>query len=742
MVSTKTIGHYLATLSLCLFLLMLLSTGLTAADGDWTTLTSFRDVRRLLVIDDALYAATSGGLLIIDNPDQPGRQFLNTDGLGTIDISDVMVDADGQTWLATFGRLIKFEPDDPQQFLFRPTDADLFLLTALEDDGDNLWVGTDTGLVLFSKINDGGQIEGHFPLTTINSFPSVYDVAVDGDQVWVATSFGLVAADKSGSGSLFPPSAWTHFTVSDYPELGSDTITAVAAFDSELYIGTSQGLFQLDISDSDTSFSLASIAAGRRVYDLVTENDSLFVYFSSGMGVVVSGMATVLSTVGLPSLPVTGTTWRGERWVNVTGGGIYTDRSGNWEEYQHTGLPGDFVTRVAIDGEGQIIIGHGPELFAKYARFNGEIWEDANTGTHELTTSLITDSSGIVWGGTKGHGLWRFDGDSLARYDNNNSTCVGIPAGHNFSVVNGVATDGVRIYASCFLAYNNAPVAFCPLDRLDDPSAWGSFGETEGLTDNLVTGLGCSPQQLAVGTQGSGVYLCDLSNEPDGSISADCIQYTRENSPLISNTINIITYSPTGDAWVGTNFGLSRWDFGTEQFVDVNLPVGIGSDITALTFDGRGNLWIGTGSGLAYREAGTGYVVAYTVINSDLVSNGISDLALDGTTGDLYIATDAGLSILEPQIRHRTTVLNSVVPVPNPFVIRSDDDRLEFNYNRPGTVCLFTVAGEAVVEFQVNSSWDGRNHDGRKVASGVYLFILTDDNGGIAQGKVLVVRER
>jgi len=725
--------------ALFVVLLVLLFPCPSVADDEWTTWTSFKEVQRLTVIDNALYAATSGGLLIIDNPDEPGIAFLNTDGLGTTDITDILLDASGQIWLSAFGRLIKFEPDNPQQFVFLPSEGELFALTALEDDWNDLWVGTDSGLVLFSKVNDDGQIEGHFPLTTVNSFPSVYAIAVDGDLVWVATSFGLVMADKSNSGSLYPPSAWTHFTYSDYPELGSDTITAVAVFESDIYVGTSHGLFRLDAVSPETSFVAVSFALGQRLYDLVVENDSMFVYYSSGIGVVTSSGTDILATDGLPSPPVTGTSWQGSRWVGVASGDIFTEQSGTWQEYQHTGIPDNNVTQVTVDGNGHIVAGFGLNL---YARFDGEFWEDAGTNVRDGAICLITDSTGAVWAGTWGQGLWRIDGDSAKKYDDNNSTCVGIPVDHDYVVTRGIATDGKRIYTSCYLAYNNAPVAVCPLDRLDDRSAWDSFGIAEGLTDYLVTGLGCSPYQLAVGTEGSGVFLCDLTDEPDGSVSASCTQYTRENSPLISNTINVISYSPHGNAWVGTNFGLSRWDPGIERFVDVNLPAGLGPDITAMSFDGRGNLWIGTSSGLAYRDAVTSVVTAYTTDNCDLVSDRISGLFLNGKTGDLFVATDAGMSILISRIRHRTIALDSVAAIPNPFVIRSDSDRMEFNYNKPGTVRLYTVAGEPVVDFPVNSSWNGRNSHGRKVASGVYIFILTDEDGNMARGKVLVVRNQ
>jgi len=211
------------------------------------------------------------------------------------------------------------------------------------------------------------------------------------------------------------------------------------------------------------------------------------------------------------------------------------------------------------------------------------------------------------------------------------------------------------------------------------------------------------------------------------------------DSGLISNNIRVVKFSPEGNLWVGTNFGLSRWDL--DRFADVTPPPGIGPDITALAFDGRGNLWIGSRNGLARVDGATGAFTVYTTHNSDLVSDDIANLTLDPITGDLYVATPAGISILRSGVSRFTSQIEDVIAYPNPFVVRSESDRLNFNFSKKGTVRLFTVAGELVAQFPVNTPWDGRNQKGQQVASGVYVYILTDKDGNVGRGKVLLVRE-
>ena len=177
---------------------------------EWVNRTSFKEVRRMRLINDTLFLATSGGILAVGNPNEPGREFLNTDGLGTTDITDIIVDNEDQKWVTGYGRLVKFNYENPVQYLFRDYDNDLLSLYSVVDESDHLWVGTDIGLVLFSKTLFGGQIQDSYTLFgDLNPDPSVLDITVIGDSIWLATSSGLAVADKSNPSLLKAPSSWT-----------------------------------------------------------------------------------------------------------------------------------------------------------------------------------------------------------------------------------------------------------------------------------------------------------------------------------------------------------------------------------------------------------------------------------------------------------------------------------------------------------------------------------------------------
>ena len=59
------------------------------------------------------------------------------------------------------------------------------------------------------------------------------------------------------------------------------------------------------------------------------------------------------------------------------------------------------------------------------------------------------------------------------------------------------------------------------------------------------------------------------------------------------------------------------------------------------------------------------------------------------------------------------------------------------------TIKLFTVSGHEVKELHTdgpNMAWDLSNNSGDKVASGVYLYVITDGQGDKVRGKIGIIK--
>ena len=696
----------------------------------------------MTVAGDSVYMATSGGLLVVGDPSLSGRQYDNLDGLGTNDVGDVCVDSEGVIWVAVRGRLVRMNEGVTTGYLFQDDQGEPIPLNRVVDDSDFLWIGTDAGLVLFSKTIDDGQIQDSYGrFGDLSDFPAVHDIWLDGDNIWLATSSGLAVADRRQPRQLKVRANWTTFGAES---LGTGMVLRVVRQADRVYLATAKGLLELMLLSQDTVVAALPVGQDSLFSDLRLDNDTVFYYYAKGMGTVVDGMPRPLVTPGLVGTPVAGANTGDVRWLATESNGIFfrTAAAPTFTSYADIGLPGNDVSDLIVSREG--IVTAGFTLNPAASLIDGR-WQPIKFWVREGTTYLLDHPDAFPIIGTRGNGLWLWNGDSLANYDENNSSLRGNsdkpPAGLTFVFINGLATDGVYLYAACYRAVNGYPVSIARLDAINDPvRGWDSMGVVDGIITDRVAGLDIHNGELAVGSEASGIFLCDVGSDPFHRPNPACRQMNQANSFLRSNNVRVVKYAPDGTLWAGTNEGLSRYDFGVERFVDVNLPEGIDRTIYDLEFDGRGNLWVGTAGGLARYDANNRRFDIFTTKNSGLVSERIRCITFDSATGITYFGTDAGISWVSSLYGPPETRVENVVAFPNPFLVCSGEDYLSFNFARPGRVSIYNAAGELVREMDVNERWYGRNQAGREVASGVYLFVVTDADGNVGRGKILLVR--
>ena len=233
--------------------------------------------------DNTLHVVTSGGWLAIDPQTGETRKFTNTDGLGTGDLYDIVRDDDGIIWIAGRGRLIRYHENEIDSYLFFGRNDELMTLYSLADDGDQIWVGTSEGLVLFSKMVDDGQIEDiFFRFGSLNPEPIVRDILLVGDSIWLATSNGLAVADKSNPTLLKSYVNWTSLKPSVIYGAVFDSVTALTRFQGDIYLGTATDLLRLDITPTDTSFFDIPALGDVNVAGIYVEGDSLVAYADGG----------------------------------------------------------------------------------------------------------------------------------------------------------------------------------------------------------------------------------------------------------------------------------------------------------------------------------------------------------------------------------------------------------------------------------------------------------------------------
>ncbi len=218
-----------------------------------------------------------------------------------------------------------------------------------------------------------------------------------------------------------------------------------------------------------------------------------------------------------------------------------------------------------------------------------------------------------------------------------------------------------------------------------------------------------------------------------------------------------------GSIWMGTAAGLyvvedpSEWFGNNFNVTQIKVPRNDGTNyadylldgvaVSALALDGAGRKWIGTASNGLYlvSQDGTEILHHFEAASSPLLSDCIYDLAINPTTGEVMIATDAGLCAYQGDATEPSASLDAdrVKVYPNP--VRPEyHGRIVVSGLTDGADVKVTTASGVVVAGGVSNGgtfvWDGCNRGGRRVATGVYYIMVSTADGkkGIAT-KVVVI---
>jgi ligand-binding sensor domain-containing protein len=705
--------------------------------SNWRTFTSTAQVRYVDYFDDTLHVMTSGGYLKIDPSTLEMTKITNDDGLGTNDLYYILKDSSGEEWLAGYGRLLRKSGDEYRPYVFFDRNNNLLSLYCLADDSNQLWIGTSAGLALFSKNVDGGQIEDLYSrFGDFNPEPAVYDILIMGDTIWIATSSGLAVADKSRPDLLKSFVNWKTFNSSNFPELIYDTVSALAYYHNQLYVGTKKGAYYLSITDGDTSFVRVPTRATIRVNHMRVMSDKLYIYATGGYFIVSESGTAWGDITSFPNAGFVGGYIVPEgHWIGMQYNGLYYGEGANFSKFDDGGLLSNDVTAVYADDSGRV-----GACFRSFgaAKYENGLWTPLTMNIGSGAVAVVNDKNDGTWVGTWGNGLNYVNGDTSINYDETNSTLRGVLEGPSYVVVSALATDGRYLYIDCYRALDGNPVSIVDLNNR---TRWISFGIGDGITTDQVNSIDVYGNNVAIGTDYSGVYYLYLGDDPFSKGDDSTVNFREDNFWLGSNNVNTVRFDNDGVLWVGTKYGLSRYDDGIERFVNIVLPDGFGPEVTHLFFDRRDNIWIGARNGLARYDAAKHSIEVFNILNSGLADNLITALSINPITNDLWIGTPSGISVLKSNIGTPTTDAAKVIAFPNPFIIRSSNDVLTFNYQGNATVRIFTPTGDQVRELDVNIPWDGTNQEGKKAVSGVYFFLLTASDGAIGKGKILLVRQ-
>ena len=173
-----------------------------------------------------------------------------------------------------------------------------------------------------------------------------------------------------------------------------------------------------------------------------------------------------------------------------------------------------------------------------------------------------------------------------------------------------------------------------------------------------------------------------------------------------------------------------------------------GASVSAIVVDGAGRKWMAVeGGGLYLISADNQEQLAnYTQENSPLISDNIIAMAMDPATGMLYIGTDKGLCSLQTDASAPADDMSAgqLVAYPNPVEPGFTGLITVTGFTADADVKILSPSGRLVHQGRSNGgtfTWNGKDPQGRPVASGVYMVAAARNDGSKgAVGKIAIVR--
>lgn len=295
---------------------------------------------------------------------------------------------------------------------------------------------------------------------------------------------------------------------------------------------------------------------------------------------------------------------------------------------------------------------------------------------------------------------------------------------------------------------------------------WIGFSYENQIGANRLSDMVMSPSGhlWLILPSGVGLFVLNPGSDP-ASISDDAYRkpplYDGQGNAL-PNDINCITFDRSGYLWIGTSDGVivsynpglvfdpSRFSFQRVKVPDIVSGLAVylleNEVVTTIAVDGGNRKWMGTQrSGLILQSAdGTKQLKHFTIDNSPLPSNNIQHVAVHPTTGEVFIATDKGLVSFRGDATEPAATFGKVYAFPNPVRPNFTGNITITGLVENTIVKITDVSGNLVYETTSQggqATWNGKDRNGKRVATGVYLFFCSDSTGEQSiVGKILFVK--
>ncbi len=773
----------LRTLYLLAFLFFIVDTN-SQSDlrfGEWEAHLPYQRGLAVTQSPTKVYYATDWSIMSIEKDDLDSKDFISkVEGLSTLGISD-----------------LKYDPFTGQLFvIYQNSDMDILSeegIVNVADIKNNLGISGDKRIndVHFDQSKDAYLSTGfgvvsydmeafEFGFTTQMGI-QVFNTSTDNNNMlYAATEDGLYRLDLSQEFNFGDFSNWKLIG----EEAGLPFLYEardIVFFENELFVQIENSVYKSQegiftpFYEAEDGYAIVFLNEEGPELMIGLRNDATFkskIAYVDGNSTISIGAGNCTNLLKAATMEESGRVW-------------YADE---WNAFRYTESKTDGCVRINVDSPfshnvSELRVKDGVLYAASGGVSDGFNFNDTRNGIYVLENGVWTNhnesnnpflksvetiaayrvlphpDSNTIYIGTFFSGLIKadFQKDEYEIFNNLTSPITGTTGSPGTEKIGGLVFDEDKnLWITVYEGDN-------PLLALTPEGTFHSMPINTGnrIAEIEIDDFGFKWIQVA-GASGGVLLYDDAGTVKDPSDDRQRF-FVSSQSNLKTNIINCLKKDLDGDIWVGTAQGPIIFECGGDPFDTENclgsirkvLEDSIGAellvteDVRSIEVDGANQKWIGTRNGIFVQSPdGRDKVARFTIDNSPLFDNNIIDMAFDPNSGIMYIASDRGIQAFKTTTTEGGRFHKSnTFAFPNP--VRPEYEGLIAikGLARDANVKITDVTGQLVHESFAEgglATWDGRDYNGRKVASGVYLVFSnsrnTFEDPNTAVTKILIVR--
>lgn len=755
-------------------ILFIISTHLLAqvAPGQWKDYLSYSLPSKVVTSDDKTYCIASNALFTVNYTDYSIEKLSKITGLSDIGISAVGYSSSYKTTIVGYinGNIDLLTKDN----IININDLkNKISISAKKIENivvyDKLaYLCCDFGILTLNLENK--EIADLYQFGTNGTALKVNDVCIFEGKIYAATADGLFQADAN-SASLADFNTWSRNT--DVSEFSNNEFKAIKSTSSSLLT-----FFRDKNSNTDKMYSLQkstwqpflstlssfnSIRSDNNEF-IITSEKSVLKYTAQ----LVSNLNWQLGTPVDACVDNNLNLWVADPYWGL----IRKSTKNEYNSFTANSPWNNNVARVAANN-GKIWIAAGNRDLSttqwnsiynpgNIYYFDGNKWNTFNSETiSELgnfmdISNVAIDPSNknrtFFTGWTKG-GLGVFENEKFVKqWNETNSTLNNrVFPGGSLSRTFGLSFDTQN---NLWITNSGLPgqVGTYSISVKTPENKWKSFDYSKTIGTRLIGDIIATSTNLkwVILPYNNGLFVFDEKGTFDNTADDEYTLVTVKNdseTDVLSNDVYALAEDKEGSIWVGTakgpvvyynpsgvftgdNFYPSRIQIPRKdnQYVDYLLQ---NEKVTAIVVDGGNRKWLGTSSSGVFLMSpdGVTQLLNFTSENSPLPSNNISSLAMDEATGELFISTERGMVSYRGTATSGNEDFENLYVYPNPVRENYTGDIIVKGLMQDSQVRITDIAGNLVyacTSLGGQAVWNGKNFNGRKVNTGVYLVFCSN----------------